>query len=521
MAFLQRDFVPGPLETKRLRQLAYSTAQATQEVDERIRILEQELEALKERKLSLQSKAEWATDLLAPIRRVPPEILGEIFTHASYIQDTTYYQRFYDFPVQDIDSNVSPLVLLRVCRRWNRIALQTPSLFTQLILSGRSSVDPQKIIPLWLERSGCLPLEVYLHHDCWPWKLGGKASSFKTTLGLLGANMHRIKVLGVSRTQLLLSALFPQGTTTEAPILRKLHLSTYSGTASWWTHYEGKLNAPNLEEFTNDGWGLRLHEFVSFTPNLRKLYGHRVYGPPELRELFAQNTSIQKCRLFYGEDESSFTSLNDQPHSPIVLPQLEYMIFICNGHRRHLSRALMTINPQVLTTLELSSTLESAAPGSQSAAKDVLHSFQTWISETKPPLRRLLLKSMPIPEVQLRRLLEATPLLSQLCFEDSPMDKGAVSVLDRENPNQMDLCPLLEELVIPSDERKPILEAVFQMIRSRVKYLEETGDERVLRRLKKVTFSDRYILTPVEHTALGGAVTCLMDDYPDLAVSIQ
>jgi hypothetical protein len=89
--------------------------------------------------------------LFAPIRRLAPEILGEIFIHSISVAATV------------VSFHEAPLFLLQVCRRWRRVALGTPRLWTVLLVcTGPASrrLNQSSIIRMWMENSRALPVQV-------------------------------------------------------------------------------------------------------------------------------------------------------------------------------------------------------------------------------------------------------------------------------------------------------------------------------------------------------------------------
>ncbi|EIW78525.1 hypothetical protein CONPUDRAFT_145722 [Coniophora puteana RWD-64-598 SS2] len=85
----------------------------------------QEIEAA----LTLSVECKTAIDSLAPmfpasISNLPPEILAEVFTHT-----------LAPCPYVEPSVSCSPIVLVRVCRRWRDVALATPRLWSSLHVS--------------------------------------------------------------------------------------------------------------------------------------------------------------------------------------------------------------------------------------------------------------------------------------------------------------------------------------------------------------------------------------------------
>ncbi|KAK0458481.1 uncharacterized protein EV420DRAFT_358229 [Desarmillaria tabescens] len=102
--------------------------------------------------------------ILSPIRRVPTELLQEIFLYC--IGD----KQFQDIWPEGGYAFEAPVVFGRVCSRWRRVSFSTPSLWSSLkitISRVAGAVDwaapgSRKILRAWLKRSGRLPLDVCL-----------------------------------------------------------------------------------------------------------------------------------------------------------------------------------------------------------------------------------------------------------------------------------------------------------------------------------------------------------------------
>jgi hypothetical protein len=94
--------------------------------------------------------------VLSPIERLPPELLSEIFLHLhppSWDKDSYGYY----FVPRDI-----VMLPAQICRRWRRVALSTPNLYTTITIGGRhGSLDSElALTKTWLSRSGTLPLSL-------------------------------------------------------------------------------------------------------------------------------------------------------------------------------------------------------------------------------------------------------------------------------------------------------------------------------------------------------------------------
>lgn len=90
---------------------------------------------------------------LAPIARLPPEVLGEVFLTfvRTFVQEN--YSTYQSYPRYD---GPHWLVITAVCRYWHQVALQTPRIWSFILLRHRD-LEP---VSLFLERSGRVPLDM-------------------------------------------------------------------------------------------------------------------------------------------------------------------------------------------------------------------------------------------------------------------------------------------------------------------------------------------------------------------------
>ncbi|TDL23842.1 hypothetical protein BD410DRAFT_787137 [Rickenella mellea] len=107
----------------------------------------------------LEKRIEVHEAIVAPIRRLPQEVLSEIFLHC--------------LPSRDNDLNIfpfkeAPLLLCRVCSYWRVIARRTPPLWSTLTISnpysyyeGRASFSGEAMgATKWISESGSRPFSV-------------------------------------------------------------------------------------------------------------------------------------------------------------------------------------------------------------------------------------------------------------------------------------------------------------------------------------------------------------------------
>ncbi|KAF8882567.1 hypothetical protein BD779DRAFT_1648061, partial [Infundibulicybe gibba] len=103
------------------------------------------IEDLEKRKAELLDLISTHKAAISPLRSFPPELLARIFTEFVAMAEWcgTSHQIF------------SPFLLMAICSRWRRIALDTPRLWTR-ILGAPPMIDS------WITRSKELPLDLEL-----------------------------------------------------------------------------------------------------------------------------------------------------------------------------------------------------------------------------------------------------------------------------------------------------------------------------------------------------------------------
>jgi hypothetical protein len=117
----------------------------------------------------------------APIRRLPFEILGNIFVNC--LEGTFILPHIND----------APLLLGRVCRAWRLVTISTPLLWTSVLVQlppKTTSASLQLGLHCWLLRSGALPLTIRI--DSHP--VYGLPSDFFDIFSLSFTRWHNLKL---------------------------------------------------------------------------------------------------------------------------------------------------------------------------------------------------------------------------------------------------------------------------------------------------------------------------------------
>jgi hypothetical protein len=169
-------------------------------IDQEISHLDMPLKMLKDERRRVQRNLGIHRSALAPIRRIPSELLSYIFVLC--LSGNSYSRRHH--------INTAPSLFLQVDRQWGTVALSTSRLWSSLFLHAAAPSNPRySVEALWakhlLERSGSSPLFLTLNSD-------GYFFSETTTHPVIDAivpHAHRIKELEVGMSFVLYSALMP------------------------------------------------------------------------------------------------------------------------------------------------------------------------------------------------------------------------------------------------------------------------------------------------------------------------
>jgi hypothetical protein len=240
------DFLPNSAEAHQLRTAVELQESGIQALNVRIAFLESQLSLLQAQRIGLVESSTVKRALLAPIRRLAPETLGEIFELCNSSSVTPGVRRI-------ISPDSTPLLMGRVCRKWRQVAMGNPQLWTSIALEHTAEmplkVNPFIIIPAWLNRSGCLPLNIYLGD--------GLEKIFATErhtevvgscMEMLGDHFYRCRSFHVTNAYPnILPVMFPPGRCRDASSLRDIRVIPSIFSLPQRPLVLGHIAAPNLE----------------------------------------------------------------------------------------------------------------------------------------------------------------------------------------------------------------------------------------------------------------------------------
>lgn len=170
--------------------------------------------------------------LISPVRRLPPEILQEIFVRClSTTRNSVMH------------NSEPPMLLTEVCSDWRRIALATPALWSSLHLVLSNTNSSEKSPPkqfaaakAWLKRSGSFLLSVSLYDASWDYSL----SRF---IEFLDPVIHRCRTLEFVAPMQLVARL----DTRALPFLEEIAIHSLN----LFTGYQGDNGLSFLKEATS------------------------------------------------------------------------------------------------------------------------------------------------------------------------------------------------------------------------------------------------------------------------------
>ncbi|KDR83129.1 hypothetical protein GALMADRAFT_58315, partial [Galerina marginata CBS 339.88] len=154
---------PSETAIHKVKTYLVTPLQELAEVNSEISQLEERLRSLTEKRDSIQISTNRYIAILSPIRRLPPDILHEVFYHCL----STHRN-----PI--MAASEAPMLLTHVCSSWRTIALSSPRLWAQLHITfcdnyrafrSRAEKTLQircDVVKEWLGRSGTCPLSISL-----------------------------------------------------------------------------------------------------------------------------------------------------------------------------------------------------------------------------------------------------------------------------------------------------------------------------------------------------------------------
>ncbi|TDL20350.1 hypothetical protein BD410DRAFT_380262 [Rickenella mellea] len=393
--------------------------------------------------------------LLAPARRLLPELLKEVFTHSvnyyppgqnRLVKKDAHLYRFAKPAV-----NEAPLVLGRICRHWRRIALSTSTLWSTIDIPRHFNIGGLRE---WISRAGSCNLSFGLFIE-------GRDID---VLNFLASHQERWSevVLGMGnyddmkRGREFLAPLSPGFRS-----LQTLEIFTWRSSESEIPLAIG--SAPNLRR-------LMVHNpsfIVTTLNNSPPLCLHEIdvgsrwwVSTTDLLTLLRLSTMVEVVRA-----NVQIKLERGKPHRDILtLPAVKHMEIILLNYGDQKFCVLERLHAPALEYLSFRTTTRKAPP-----------QIRSFIHRSHPPLKVLRVwGSDYLPSVDIMECLPFLPLLSILHLEDlKGQIDGLINALTGPIPPSSDnltgcLCPELKEIYLASTYiPPPDSESVINMILSR------------------------------------------------------
>lgn len=227
-SFLRSNRYPLDSELTAIKNVI-GNAQSQLELIQNLRngIIGGEAEELRKEEADIEAFLVIHKGFISAIRRIPREILCEIFCHILDMCSTVAPRNGEALNI--FSHRQCPWVLGRVCSEWRLVSIGLPPLWSRVNLQGHMillSRDPEKMLTTCLERSGKHSLEIVIALQDY----GMSRRRCKTLLQLLSSQSQRWESLTLSDgPRSCIWSIMGRLKDTQLPLLRELRLSVSPG----------------------------------------------------------------------------------------------------------------------------------------------------------------------------------------------------------------------------------------------------------------------------------------------------
>ncbi|KAJ7644345.1 hypothetical protein FB45DRAFT_824472 [Roridomyces roridus] len=205
--------------------------------------------------------------LIAPWRRLPVEIMSEIFLFTLEVTNVNDNQNdFWN------DSRNGTLLLGGICKTWRQIALSTPALWSVLSVTLHDAKHPLVWVPTWLERSRSFPVHLQVF-----WGDKTPLEVLDPIVSTFAAHLHHTAGLWVDGLDIedpgLVDASYPKATfptakSLYAPLLNTVAADLPPGSSWDWIRAACRAS-PRLVRLTTSDYS---NDWSPMISNLKKLH---------------------------------------------------------------------------------------------------------------------------------------------------------------------------------------------------------------------------------------------------------
>ncbi|KAI4294619.1 hypothetical protein K525DRAFT_243897 [Schizophyllum commune Loenen D] len=402
-----RNLPPGLLEDTSPSQQALSAEMRL--LEDRIDSLTTAMDQLEVRQSALQRLRKCYHAYTAPIRRLPPEILQDIFAIGrSFFSWTSFGAVTY------IDTAAM------VCRYWRDVLMGMPSLHTWIVLlPGQLSNVPRQ-----LQYSSKLPLRIYIGHFT-------NATDVNPALVLLAAHSKRWERLRIDNARVIVASLAPR--MRDAPVALTTLTLHGSMVDPYHTHWVNMAfsGAKQLKYVTIH----HLNNRMTCVPDTVRSLKTQICSTRSVLDVLKRCAKLRKLESDVTLDDLPPNSKEEEGVAPIVAPSLRTVQLGSGEEMETEDKLLSRVTLPALRTLSLTcQTVGSALYGL----------FQ----RSTPPLRDLAISAHTIDEESLAQALPYIPALRKLKLTLHHLRTDKLIRALQVRPQTAPPCPNLVDLVI-------------------------------------------------------------------------
>ncbi|KAJ6550853.1 hypothetical protein DFH09DRAFT_1281234 [Mycena vulgaris] len=410
------------------------------DIENEISPLHDRLRELEEERVSLSRYRAQNNAILSPLRRMPPEMLSEIFSW-------TLPSAVERLGRSKSDLSDSPWLLTQISSRWRAVALSTPSLWSLFVLDCESSFYSLPMLRAQLARAHMLRIHLYAHEDV-------NSRPQIEIFQLLIEHSPRWEELLIELT----SDLFPLLSIVQGrlPSLRRLWIQ--------WNHPESQEEAESIDCFLTAASLLEVsicneHRHVSILLPSQQLTCYNLDAPWKVhRGILELAKNLVQARVHIQFDEEPW------PDSGETIDLL-------------LLRRLYVSNAEVLSYLRAPAVQELCHYLEEDEGPDLfVRHLEAFVTRSRCALRRLSLAGTPATHTT-TEIIQKCPSVSELTIiTDSVNADGnatetgnaLISLLTIANPTGSVLAPQLSAIYFGCRNESYIdYNLYLQMLRSR------------------------------------------------------
>lgn len=347
---------------------------------------------LENKRGQLKRRMEGYQSLVSPIRRLPTEVLTNIFFRCCGNNELTHSA--------GEPWLTSALSLGMVCAYWREIMLSTPQLWSVISITAHFhpyTTRPRiELLDLYLERSRQLPLTLVIDD-------GPEGGLPDEVIDRLVHHSHRWRDVEAS-LGLEHKSLVPLAN--KLPLLEKLSIG---GCDEFDADYDVFQSLPALHTLALGGEG----------PNaLRFPWGQIKHLRRESCTVSQFTGALDRCRNVVTAELLRFTEEFDEGISRGATSELHTLSLQMDRDAWFgISTLFDVLTLPAMASLSISHVYPSIIPHGLAWPADAFTSF---VSRSSCPLTSLSLKRMPLSEIQLLDVLRSLPLLTNLTIQDTP-----------------------------------------------------------------------------------------------------